>query len=95
MLDRQLRMTMTIGNWTYFQSGAATDNWSFTVLGVGNRNGIIPMGVGCVMITLGCLFAFYVKPILKRRQAQAALERHAYGPSRAARREPEVVGAER
>lgn len=88
-------VTMTIGNWTYFQSGAATDNWSFTVLGVGNRNGIIPMGVGCVMITLGCLFAFYVKPILKRRQAQAALERHAYGPSRAARREPEVVGAER
>lgn len=69
--------TMNIGDWTYFQSGAATDNWSFTVLGVGNRYGIFAMNLGWIMVTIGCLYAFYVKPILKKRQAAAALERAA------------------
>lgn len=61
--------TYSTGDWTLFQSGAARDNWSYTILGVGNRNGIIPMVLGCVFITLGCLFAFYVKPVLIRRIA--------------------------
>lgn len=65
--------THTVGDWTFFQSGAATDHWSYTILGVGNRNGIWPMLLGCVMITLGCLYAFYIKPILRRRATQAAL----------------------
>lgn len=60
------------GPWSFYQASAATDDWSFTVLGVGNRNGIVPMTLGCVLITLGCLYAFYVKPVLiRRRQAQA------------------------
>lgn len=65
--------TTTFGNWTLFQSGAAQDHWSYTILGVGNRNGIYPMVLGCVMIVLGCLFAFYVKPVLIRRRQLAAL----------------------
>ncbi|MFN0135208.1 MAG: hypothetical protein ACKVS9_03725 [Phycisphaerae bacterium] len=69
--------TINIGEWTYFQSGAATDNWSFTILGVGNRHGILAMNLGWIMVTIGCLYAFYFKPILKKRQAAAALERAA------------------
>ncbi len=61
--------TCRVGRWSLFQSGAAPDNWSYTILGVGNRNGIWPMTLGCVLITVGCLYAFYVKPVLKRRRA--------------------------
>jgi len=64
--------TCKAGAWTLFQSGAAKDNWSYTILGVGNRNGIIPMVLGCVLITIGCWYAFYVKPILKKRRQAAA-----------------------
>lgn len=63
--------TMSTGEWTLYQSGASQDGWSYTILGVGNRNGIIPMVLGCVMITLGCLFAFYVKPVLLKRAARS------------------------
>ena len=59
--------TSTIGDWTLYQSGAAQDGWSYTVLGVGNRRGIWPMSVGWVLITIGCLYAFYVKPVMLRR----------------------------
>ena len=65
--------TWSIGPWTLFQSGAAQDHWSYTILGVGNRRGIWPMVLGCVMITLGCLYAFYVKPVLRRRIVARAL----------------------
>lgn len=61
--------TATVGRWTYFQSGAAPDHWSHTILGVGNRNGIWPMTLGCIMITFGCMYAFYIKPVLMRRRA--------------------------
>lgn len=64
--------TFTVNGWTLFQSSAATDHWSFTVLGVGSRRGIWPMTIGCVMITLGCLFAFYVKPVLRQRASARA-----------------------
>lgn len=60
--------TTTVGRWTYFQSGAATDHWSYTILGVGNRHGILPMTMGCILITLGCIYAFYIKPVLIRRR---------------------------
>ncbi|MGE3182276.1 MAG: hypothetical protein AB7N71_11650, partial [Phycisphaerae bacterium] len=65
--------TFPIGKLTLFQSGAARDHWQWTILGVGTRNGIWPMLLGCVMITLGCLYAFYVKPILQKRVAAEAV----------------------
>ncbi len=70
--------TTTAGAWTLFQSGAANDHrtgdfWSFTILGVGNRHGIWPMLLGCVLIPLGSMYAFYVKPILIRRRKEQAL----------------------
>ncbi len=64
--------TFAVNNWTLFQSGAARDHWGWTILGVGNRRGIWPMMLGCVLITVGCWYAFYIKPILKRRAAAAA-----------------------
>ncbi len=66
-------VTYAVGPWTLFQSGAAQDHWSYTILGVGNRRGIWPMSIGCILITLGCLYAFYVKPALIRRQRRRAL----------------------
>lgn len=69
----ETNVTANVAGWTLFQSGAAQDHWSFTILGVGNRNGLVTMTVGCSMIALGCLYAFYVKPALKKRQAAAAL----------------------
>ena len=66
-------VTYAVGPWTLFQSGAAPDHWSYTILGVGNRRGIWPMSIGCILITIGCLYAFYVKPALIRRQRRRAL----------------------
>ena len=59
-------------SWLLFQSQWDPENQAFTVLGVGNRPGVMTMVVGCVMIVGGLLFAFYVKPmILNRRKAKA------------------------
>lgn len=76
--------TASVGRWTLFQSGAATDHWSYTILGVGNRNGITLMNVGWIMVTIGCLYAFYVKPLLlarRKRAAQAAAGNNGGRPS--------------
>lgn len=63
--------TYTVGPYTLFQSGAASDHWSWTILGVGNSRGIWPMTWGCVLIVLGTLYAFYVKPLILRRRLAA------------------------
>jgi hypothetical protein len=76
--------TFNVGPWTLFQSGASQDHWSYTILGVGNRLGIWPMVLGCVMITLGSMYAFYVKPVLRRRAIEQALAAQAAGPTRTA-----------
>lgn len=83
--------TWGMGEWTYFQSGASNeDDWSFTILGVGNREGIWPMVLGCVLVPLGCLYAFYVKPVLKRRAAERAIAAAAERQRRAAAAAPET-----
>lgn len=89
--------TASVGRWTLFQSGASQDHWSWTILGVGNREGILAMNVGWIMITIGCLYAFYVKPALIRRRKQAARARDearaaAQPPAETPRRQPEFAG---
>ncbi len=88
--------TFSTGEWTLYQSGAARDGWSYTILGVGNREGIWPMVLGCVLITIGCLFAFYVKPVLLRRAARrgrsAVVVSEPPKPHKPARTEPELAG---
>jgi hypothetical protein len=60
--------TLPIGRWTLFQSGFDFEqHWRYTILGVGNRVGMWPMNIGWIITTLGCLYAFYVKPVLLRR----------------------------
>ncbi len=80
----QTNQTHGLGAWTLFQSGAAEDHWSYTILGVGNRLGISPMLLGCVMITLGSMYAFYIKPVLRRRRLAAAAAFAARSAQRAA-----------
>jgi len=64
--------TVTVGPWTLFQSGFAQDQWSYSILGVGNRVGMPLMQLGWILVAIGCLYAFYVKPVLLRRAARLA-----------------------
>ncbi len=68
----ETNQTATVGQFTFFQSGAAKNGWSYTVLGVGTREAIAPQVLGCFLITLGSMYAFYVKPWLKRRRVEQA-----------------------
>jgi hypothetical protein len=68
--------TWSFGPWSLFQHGAPAEgenDWTWTALGVGNREGIWPMLLGCILVPLGCLYAFYVKPVLRRRAAERAV----------------------
>lgn len=47
---------------------------SFTGLGVGNRHGVVTQLVGGTITVIGMVYAFYVKPILKRRQRERVLD---------------------
>ena len=60
--------TYTVGHWTLYQAGFDSEEyWAWTRLGVGNRIGMWPMNIGWIVLSLGCLFAFYVKPAILRR----------------------------
>ncbi|MEM7230107.1 MAG: hypothetical protein AAF432_14970 [Planctomycetota bacterium] len=43
---------------------------NYTILGVGNRNGVVTQLVGCCISVIGMMFAFYVKPVIKRRDRE-------------------------
>jgi hypothetical protein len=44
---------------------------NYTVLGVGNRNGVGVQLIGCCIAVAGMLYAFYFKPVLRRRKRAA------------------------
>jgi hypothetical protein len=46
---------------------------NYTVLGVGNRNGVYIQLLGCVIAVAGMIYAFYVKPVIKRRRQEEVL----------------------
>jgi hypothetical protein len=46
---------------------------NYTVLGVGNRNGVYIQLLGCCIAVAGMMYAFYVKPVIKRRRQEAVL----------------------
>ena len=46
---------------------------NYTVLGVGNRVGVYTQLAGCVIAVLGMIYAFYIKPVIKRRNRAAVL----------------------
>ncbi len=56
------------------QGGLASAGLNYTVLGVGNRQGVYLQLAGCIVAVLGMAYAFYVKPIIKRKHARAVLQ---------------------
>ncbi len=74
------------GGYWYFQStwdrpmsGNPQSGMNFTGLGVGNRHGVYTQLAGCCIATFGMFYAFYVKPILKRRRAEQARSQSGVG----------------
>lgn len=51
----------------------ASAGLNYTVLGVGNRNGVYTQLLGCCISVLGMIYAFYVKPVIKRRRQEEVL----------------------
>jgi hypothetical protein len=60
------------GSWLFFQA-QFDPGQRYTVLGVGNRPGVWIMLTGFVMIVVGLMYAFYLKPLIIRRMKQNAL----------------------
>jgi hypothetical protein len=65
------------GGFWYFQSTwdkpptqDATAGMNYTGLGIGNREGVYMQLAGCCISVIGMIFAFYVKPVMKRRRAE-------------------------
>lgn len=65
------------GGFWYFQSmwdrpspGEPRGGMNYTGLGVGNRHGVYVQLAGCCLMVVGMCYAFYVKPVLKRRRAE-------------------------
>lgn len=92
------------GGYWYFQSywdrplgGDPQSGMNYTGLGIGNRHGVYTQLAGCCIATFGMFYAFYVKPILKRRRAEQARARAASetdaadGLESVVRREPATV----
>jgi len=62
------------------RGGVPSRGRNFTVLGVGNRNGVWTMLGGCMLSVVGMIYAFYVKPLLKRRAALGVYEQMEVSP---------------
>ncbi|MCP3904015.1 MAG: hypothetical protein GY715_10310 [Planctomycetes bacterium] len=54
---------------------------NYTVLGVGNRQGVLVQLAGCCLSVLGMIWAFYVKPVIKRRRQDRVYDAVAAGES--------------
>jgi hypothetical protein len=85
------------GLW-YFQStwdpprpGSPGSGMNHTGLGIGNRRGVYVQLAGCCISVAGMIFAFYVKPVIRRRRAMRSMARVGAGreeaPNESAERE--------
>ncbi len=61
----------------------ASAGLNYTVLGVGNREGVHLQLLGCCVAVTGMLYAFYLKPIVKRRRQAGVLAELAAAAKRA------------
>ncbi len=65
--------------WSFFQAQwdppepPNSPGLNYTVLGVGNRHGVNAMLATSTLIVIGLIYAFYVKPLIRRRQQREAL----------------------
>jgi hypothetical protein len=60
--------------WTLFQAQWDPQGQRFTVLGVGNRPGVYTMTLGCVLMAVGLIWAFYIKPLIIRSRKNKAIK---------------------
>ncbi|MEQ9617310.1 MAG: hypothetical protein RLN60_04670 [Phycisphaerales bacterium] len=58
------------GGYWFFQRTWDPSGQRFTGLGVGNRNGVYTQLVGSCIAVLGMIYAFYVKPMIRRRRRE-------------------------
>lgn len=56
-----------------FEGDPGSNGLNYTVLGVGNRNGVLIQLFGCCLAVVGMMYAFYVKPWIKRRRQERVL----------------------
>jgi len=56
-----------------FQGDPTSAGLNYTVLGVGSRHGVNMQLVGCCISVIGMIYAFYVKPYIRRRDRAKAL----------------------
>jgi hypothetical protein len=93
VLTGQAKMNSPIyfadGNWLFFQSGYDKENMA-TIIGIGNRTGARVMTGGCVLMTIGLMWAFYLKPIIIRKRKEKALREAA---AKVQKKQQEPVGA--
>ncbi|MBI1826791.1 MAG: hypothetical protein HY287_06785 [Planctomycetes bacterium] len=87
------------GGLHYFQSSwdppderTTGSGMCFTGLGIGNRNGVGVQLAGCCMAVAGMIFAFYVKPMLRRKGSGPSGRRDAAEADEQLRR-PRASGA--
>jgi hypothetical protein len=55
-----------------FEGDRPSRGLNHTVLGVGNRNGVFIQLAGCTISVIGMIYAFYIKPVIRRRQLERA-----------------------
>lgn len=56
-----------------FEGDVPSQGLNYTVLGVANRNGVVLQLIGCTISVIGMIYAFYVKPYIKRRRQDAVM----------------------
>jgi hypothetical protein len=57
-----------------FEGDVPSSGLNYTVLGVGNRNGVWVQLAGCCLAVLGMMWAFYIKPVIRRRRQRRVIE---------------------
>jgi hypothetical protein len=56
-----------------FQGDSGSNGLNYTGVGIGNREGVYTQLAGCCLSVFGMLYAFYYKPILRRRMKDKAV----------------------
>ena len=97
----QVNAPTEFGGYWFFQStwdkppqGNPGGGMNYTGLGVGNRNGVYIQLAGCCLAVTGMLFAFYVKPTIKRRRHEASRRKIGGGVGRTVSKRTSAASSE-
>lgn len=72
-----------------FEGDPAAGGLNFTGLGIGNREGVAAQLAACCLATFGMIYAFYIKPVIKRRARERVWSGAAGADASRGAREPE------